>query len=429
VRWLDRVGRLRPDVSPVRESRDFRLLWSGGAAFYLGGFAAYVAMPVQVYQLTGSNLAVAGLGLAELLPLVLAGLYGGALADRIDRQRLLVAAGAAQILLTCLLTVNAFLAEPRVWAVYLLGALLTGAQSLQRPAREALEPETVREEQIPAASALSAFMTQLGMLIGPALGGLIIAYAGVGWCFLVNLVALVVATRLFASMGSHPTPDRSPPPSLADIRDGFVYASRRPELLGTYVLDLIAMVMALSTVLFPAIALDLFDRPSLVGLLYSAGAVGSLLAMATSGWTSDVHRHGQAIVYAAAAWGGAVALAGLMPNIWLMILCFTLAGGADMVSAIFRTTMWNQAVPDHIRGRLMGVETITSSVGPVGGQVRAGVTADLWTVRGAICSGGLMCLVGVAAAGWWLPSFWEYDDRTNAYARRHRSGRADSTPF
>ncbi len=420
----ERLGALRVDLTPLRASRDFRLLFWAGTVFYLGGMVSYVAVPFQLYALTGSNLAVGALGIVELVPLVVFGLYGGALADHVDRRRLLVLTGAAQVLLTGLLALNAFAGTPRVWVIYTLGGLLAAVQSLQRPSREALEPRTVRHDQITAASALSSLGMQVGLLAGPAVGGLLLAYVGAGWCFVVDVAGLVVATVLFAAMRPYPHEQETSPPSLRGIREGLGYALRRRDLLGTYLVDLMAMLMAMPVVLFPALAQDVFGHPELLGLLYSAETVGSLLATATSGWTSRVHHHGRAIVLAATGYGAAIALAGLAPSMAAALVLFALAGAADMTSGIFRTTIWNQTVPDAMRGRLAGIEMLSYSLGPLGGQVRAGLVADAWSVRASIASGGALCVLGVAATACWLRDFWSYDTRTDEHAVRERNARA-----
>ena len=418
--WTDRLVGLRVDTTPLRTSRDFRLLFLAGTVFYLGGMVSYVALPYQVYRLTGSNFAVGALGLVELVPLLFFGLYGGALADHVDRRRLLVGTGVAQVLLTAVLMVNAF-GPQRLWVIYVVGAALAAAGSLQRPSKEALEPRTVRHDQITAASALSSLGSQVGLLAGPAIGGVLVATVGVGWCFAVDVAGLVVATTLFAMMRPYPHTAETTPPCLKGIGEGLTYALRRRDLLGTYLVDMTAMVLAMPVVLFPALAEDVFRHPELLGLLYTAETIGSLVATATSGWTSRVHHHGRAIVTAAMTYGAAICLAGLAPSIGLAVALFALAGAADMISGIFRSTIWNQTIPDSMRGRLAGIEMLSYSVGPLGGQVRAGVVADLWTVRGAIASGGALCVVGVAATALWLRDFWSYDSRTDEHAARERS--------
>jgi MFS family permease len=342
----------------------------------------------------------------------------------LDRRKLLVGTGVAQVLLTGLLAVNAFLPHPHVWVIYAVAAVLAAAQSLQRPSREALSPLTVRHDQIPAASALSSLGMQAGLLVGPALGGGLLQVVGAGWCFLVDVTGLLVATALFAAMRPYPHQEETTPPSLRGIGEGLGYALRRRDLLGTYLVDIMAMLMAMPVVLFPALATDVFAHPGLLGVLYVAETVGSLLATATSGWASRVHHHGRAIVLAALVYGAAIALVGLAPDIWLALGCLALAGAADMISGIFRATIWNQTIPNRMRGRLAGIEMLSYSLGPLGGQARAGLVADAWTVRGSITSGGLLCVVGVAATAAWLRDFWGYDARTDEHAVREREQRA-----
>ncbi len=421
--WTDRLRALRMDLTPWRSSRDFRVLMIAGTTFYFGALVSYVAIPYQIFTITGSNFAVGAVAIVELVPLVVFGLYGGALADHVDRRRLLIACGLAQAVLMGVLAINAFSDDPSIPLIFVVAALLTSASSLQRPSREALLPRTVEHDQITAANALDSFGIQLGVLVGPAVGGLLIAYVGIGWCFVVDVAALTVACLLYLLMGHYPHRAETTPPSLAGIAEGLRYAVRRKDLLGTYVVDIACMLLAMPLVLFPALAEVIFDRPELLGLLYSAETVGAVLATLTSGWTGRVHHHGRAVVLAAAAYGGFVALAGLMPSIWLVAGCLALAGSADMISGVFRGTVWNQTIPESMRGRLAGIEMLSYSVGPLGGQVRAGVTADLWSVRGSIVSGGLACIAGVALTTAWLREFWAYDARTDEHALAERAAR------
>lgn len=411
------------DVTPLRESRDFRLLFVAGTVFYFGAMVSYVAIPFQVYRLTGSNLLVGAIGVVELVPLVVFGLYGGALADHVDRRRLLVGCGVAQAVLTAVLGANAFREDPSLPVIFVVSGLLAAASAMQRPSREALMPRTVRHDQITAGNALTGLGMQVGVLVGPAVGGLLIAFVGIGWCFVVDVVGLCVATLMYVAMRPYPHREETTPPSLAGIGQGVRYALRRRDLLGTYLVDVAAMFLATPVVLFPALAEDVFARPELLGLLYSAETVGALVATALSGWTSRVHHHGRAIVLAASVFGLFVGLAGLMPNLWLVALCLALAGAADMVSGIFRTTVWNQTIPESMRGRLAGIEMLSYSVGPLGGQVRAGLVADAWSVRGSIVSGGFACVAGVAITAAWLRDFWTYDERTDPHAVAERERR------
>jgi MFS family permease len=424
VSWLHRIRALSMDLTPLKESQDFRLLFSAGTVFYLGGMITYVAIPYQLYTLTGSNAAVGLVGLVELFPLIVFGLYGGALADHVDRRKLLIACGLSQAVLTALLALNAFQDQPRVWPLYVISFFLAAAQSMQRPSKEALLPRTVEHDQLVAANALDSFGMQAGVLVGPAIGGLMLAHVGADWCYLVDVVALLVASVLFAAMASYPHRDETTPPSLAGIGEGLRNAFSRRDLLGTYLVDIAAMLLAIPVVLFPALAEDIFRRPELLGLLYSAETVGALLATATSGWTSRIRHHGRAIVIAAACYGLFIGLAGLAPTIWLAMAGFALAGAADMISAVFRSTVWSQTIPEAMRGRLAGIEMLSYSLGPLGGQVRAGFVADLWTVRGSIASGGFACVAGVGVTAVVLRDFWRYDARTDEHARAEKLRRS-----
>ena len=422
--WADRFRAVRMDTRPLRESRDFRLLFVAGTVFYLGGMVSYVAIPFQIYDLTGSNFAVGAVALVELVPLIVFGLYGGALADHVDRRKLLIWTGVAQAAFTGILAVNAFRDEPSLWVIFGVAGLLQSSSALQRPSREALMPRTVKHDQITAGQALTSLGMQIGVLVGPAIGGLLVAYVGIGWCFLVDICALLVATLMYVAMRPYPHIAETTPPSLAGIADGMRYALSRRDLLGTYIVDLAAMMLAMPVVLFPALAAEVFARPELLGLLYTAETIGALAATALSGWTSRVHHHGRAIVVAAAAYGLMIALAGVMPSIWLVALFLALSGAADMISAVFRGTVWNQTIPEQMRGRLAGIEMLSYSVGPLAGQVRSGLVADAWTVRGSITSGGLACVAGVTLTALWLRDFWDYDERTDPHAIAERELRA-----
>lgn len=410
----DRLRAMRVDLTPL-SYRDFRLLFFAGTVFYLGGMVSYVAIPFQVYRLTGSNFAVGAIGLVELVPLIVFGLYGGALADHVDRRKLLVWTGVGQAVITAVLGWNAFREDPSIPLIFVLAGLLAATSSMQRPSREALMPRTVPHDKIMAGQALTSLGMQLGVLVGPLIGGLLVAYVGIGWCFVVDVVGLAIATLLFVAMRPYPHRAETTPPSLAGIGQGITYALGRRDLLGTYLVDIVCMLLAMPVVLFPALAEEVFESPQLLGLLYSAETVGALLATALSGWTARIHHHGRAIVLAAAAYGLFVGLAGLMPSIWLVLAFFMLSGAADMISGVFRGTVWNQSIPEGMRGRMAGIEMLSYSVGPLGGQVRAGITADLWTVRGAIASGGFACVAGVAITAALLRDFWTYDARTDEH--------------
>ncbi len=396
------------DTGPLRRHRDFRLLFAGQGVTFLGSMVTYVALPYQAYQLSGSSLVVGLLGIAELCPLLLTAFLGGALADARDRRRMLLLtelalAGASGVLLA-----NAVLPHPQLWLLFVAAAALAGLDGLQRPSLEALTPRLVDRDEIPSASAISSFRMTIGMIAGPALGGLLIAGFGLPTTYAFDLLTFLVSLLLLRQMRAAPPATDQASVSLRSIAEGLRYAGSRRVLLGTYTVDIVAMFFGMPMALFPAFARE-FGGAGVLGLMYAAPSVGSLLATLTSGWTSHVHRHGAAICFAAAGWGIAVAAAGLAPNLALALLGLTAAGAADMISGIFRSTVWNQTIPDHLRGRLAGIEQVSYSTGPLLGNVESGLVASLAGVRGSIVSGGALCVVGVIIAAVALPTFWRYD--------------------
>jgi MFS family permease len=308
--------------------------------------------------------------------------------------------------------------------VYVLGGLLSTAYALQRPSRDALLPRVVTHDELPAATALSSLAMQVGSLAGPISGGILVGTLGVPWGYAVDVGGLTIATLLYAFLRPYPPIGDGEPPSVRGIASGLRYAVGRRDLLGTYVIDMVGMFMAMPIVLFPAFASDVLREPATLGLLYTAEGIGSLAATLLSGWTGRVHHHGRAVVLAAMTWGAAIAVAGLAPNVWLAVLFLAISGGADMISGLFRSVIWNQTIPPEMRGRLAGIEMLSYSIGPLGGQARAGLVADLTSVRTSIVSGSILCVVGVAATATWLRSFWAYDSRTDEHAVRARERRA-----
>ncbi|MEZ5115436.1 MAG: MFS transporter [Candidatus Nanopelagicales bacterium] len=412
------------DVSPLRTSRDFRLLFSSGMVTYLGSTMTMVALPFQVAEQTGSYVAVGLIGLAELVPLVAFGLYGGALADSVDRRRIAVITELGALLLALVLLLNAALPSPSLLLLYVVAMLFAVVDGLQRPSLEAIVPRVVRHDQLAAAGILSSLKWNTGSILGPAVAGLLIAWIGVGSVYAVDAVTFALSLALLLRLRPvPPTADRTQRPSLRHIAEGLRYAAGRRDLLGTYAVDIAAMTFAFPYALFPFVAAE-FDAPWSLGLLYAAGAVGGLLITATSGWVPRVHRHGRAIVLAAAVWGLAIAAVGLSPTIWFVLGFLVVAGAADMVSGQFRLLMWNQTIPDEMRGRLAGVELLSYSIGPLLGQVRASTVAQLTSLRMSLASGGVLCVVASGVLAACLPSLWKYDDRTDPNAVRERARRS-----
>ncbi len=420
-----RLRKVLPDVGALRNSRDFRLLFGSGIISLLGSMTTMVALPFQVARLTGSFVSVGLLGLFELAPLVVFGLWGGALADAVDRRKLILWTETAQCVLSCLLLTNALLPRPAVWPIFVIAMLFATADGLQRPSMDALVPRIVDDQDLPSAAAWGSLKWQVGAIAGPSLGGLLIATAGPSVAYGFDAATFVVSVLILLRLRPVPPLATAEAASWRGIRVGLTYAASRRDLLGTYLIDLVAMIFAYPVSLFPFLAIEL-HAPWSLGLLYAAPSVGSLVASGTSGWTSRSHRYGRAIVVAAICWGLSMACVGLVHNVALTLLFLALAGGADMVSGLFRHLLWNKSIPDELRGRLAGVELVSYSVGPQLGQVRASVTAQLTSLRTSIGIGGIACAVTCIGLAFALPTLWEFDDRTDVNVRQ-RSGNEDST--
>lgn len=416
------LSAILPDLSPWRSSRDFRLLWIQGIVTYFGSFMAMVALPLQIKDLTGSPLAVGVMGAVELVPLVVFGLYGGALADAVDRRKLILGTEAGLGLLAVILLVNALLPDPMLWPLYVVAAGVSALAGLQRPALDSLMARIVPHDQLTAAAALNALRWQLGAIVGPALAGLVVAYAGHAPAYAITVVGFVASVLLCLRLASAPPAHDAEKPSLRGIAEGARYAWSRPVLLGTYAIDLAAMFFAFPNTIFPFLADDL-DAEWALGLMYAAGSVGSVLLSLTSGWTSRVRRHGLFVVFGAAGWGLAIAAAGWFSNVWLVLLCLAFAGAGDMLSGLGRSTIWNQTIPEELRGRLAGIEVLSYSVGPQLGQVRAGAMAGWTGTRPAIWSGGVACVAAVGLLATALPKLLTYDAETDEDAVRRRAQR------
>jgi MFS family permease len=399
------------DLSLLRRRRDYRLLVVGYTVSFFGSMFTQVALAVQVYDLTGSTFAVGMLGVAEFVPIVALALVGGALADAFDRRKLIWGAELTAALVSAALVVNALLDEPRVWVLFGAAAIFAGATAVLRPPLDALMPRLVERDELKTASALYGSLGNLAMIAGPALAGVLIAATGVGVAYGLDLISFLASLTAFALMRTPPPPPDAAPPSLRGILDGLRYAGSRQELLGSYLIDINAMFFGMPFALFPALA-DRYGGTQVVGLLWAAPGVGALLAMVTSGWASRVHRNGRAITFAAAGWGLAIACFGLAESLWLALLFLALAGAADGISGIFRGALWNETIPDHMRGRLAGVEMISWSSGPLLGNARAGVGASLFGLRASVFGGGLVVVAGSIALALALPRFWSYDSRS-----------------
>lgn len=413
--------RLLADLSPLRESRDYRLLFAGGGVSYLGRQLTVVAIPYQVYLMTGSSLAVGLTGLAAVGPLIGLSLVGGAIADAVDRRRLLL---VVQVLLAATsvgLALNASADQPALWPLYVLGALSAGLTGVDLPTRNAMIPNLVSREQFPAAAALGQILFQVGQVVGPALAGLVISRIDIAAAYWLDAASFAGAFALIAAIRPQPPHEGGTRASLASIGEGLRYVRGRRLLLGTFLIDIDAMVFGMPRALFPALGTGLYGGGAVaVGLLYAAPGAGALLGALFTGWVGRVRRQGRAVIVAVLAWGAAIAGFGLTPWLPLGLVLLAVAGAADVISAVFRNTILALSVPDNLRGRLSSVHIAVVTGGPALGDAEAGAVAAATSPQVSVVSGGLACLLGVAVLHRLLPELARYDSSAEG---QHEAGR------
>lgn len=398
------------DAGPLRRHRDFRLLFIGRSVSFFGSMITFVAVPYQVYQLSHSTLLVGTLGLVELAALLVFAMLGGAMADAADRRTMVLLSEAGLLLGSLLMAGNSVLARPQLWLIFAVALLWGSLDAVQRPSLDAMLPRLVEREELAAAGALMSLRGTLGMVAGPALGGVLITLIGLPLTYMVDVATFVVGLACLFLMKAVPPPVDAERPSLRRVVEGLRYARSRPELIGTYVVDIVAMTFGMPMALFPAIAQGL-GGPGVLGLLYAAPAVGSFLFFATSGWARHFHRHGLGVIIGATVWGFAIIGFGIAPGLVGALFFLTLAGAGDGMSGLYRSLIWNQTIPDSLRGRLASIELLSYSIGPTLGNFEAGVVGSVFSVRASVLSGGILTVVGCVICAAVLPAFRQYDHR------------------
>jgi MFS family permease len=400
------------DVRPLRASAPYRRLFFGNTVAQLGQQMTNVAIAIQVYALTQSSFYVGLVGVFALVPLVALGLYGGAIADAVDRRTLALVASAGLWVVSIALAVQAFLGSGAVWFLYVCVAVQSGFYAVNNPARSAMVPRLLDRELLPAAAALNMASFNLGFTFGPLLGALVIQWQGFGAAYAIDVVTFSAAYYALVRMPRMPPLAGSPRAGLKSVVDGLRFLKRSPNLRMTFVLDLCAMVLAQPRALFPALAYKVYGGGAgVVGLLQSAPAAGAVVAFLFSGWVSRVNRQGLAIAIAVVVYGAAVGAVGLTSLLWLGLVFLAISGMADMVSAAYRSTILQVAAPDQMRGRLQGVFIVVVAGGPRAGDFLAGSVATAAGERLALVLGGLACIVGVVTACALSPRFLRYDGR------------------
>jgi MFS family permease len=408
------VSRFALDLTPLRRYPAFRRLWFGQGISFIGTEIAEVALAYQMYQLTGSKLAVGLISLTHLVPLLTLTVIGGAIADAVDRSRLMLIQQLGMVTGSLGLAVNAAVSEPRVWALYASQLVISSSFSIGVGAQRSMTPQLVDEHNFISASALNSVTSQFGAVGGPALAGVLLKFVELKWIYLgdtLSYIGALIAVAVLPRLVAREDADR---PSLQSIREGFRYVRRQPVILGFFLVDTNAMIFGMPSALFPAVATDRFHDPSLVGYLYTAPAAGALLVSLLSGPLRHVRRQGLGVVLAASLWGAAIAAFGFAHQFWLALVLLGLAGLADQISAILRSVMLYRITPTELLGRVSGIEFMQVAAAPSIGNLEAGALATATSLTFAIVSGGVVCVAGCALLGLAFPALVRYDAQADA---------------
>ena len=405
------LPRLRPDLAPLRDSRDFRLVVIGSFLSGLGGQATLVALPYQVYVQTRSALLVGLLGAVELAPLIAAALLGGAIADRVDRRKLLLLDQVGLVLTASGLAVAAAIGHPAVGTLYVLAALLAAFVSLENVVVAAIVPNLVDRRQLRGALALEYGLGTLTMVVGPAIGGLVISALGLTWAYAIDAISCAAMVVTVLPIAPQPPHEVAPHERLRDsIVEGLRYVRSNEALLGSFAIDLVAMTFGMPRALFAVLSVGVYHAGAAgTGLLYSAMAAGATVGAMTTGWLPHARRLGRVVIWAVVVWGTTIAVAGLAQTLWLAAALFAAAGAADSVSAVCRTTINQTVTPERMRGRMSAVYSLVVTGGPRLGDIESGAVAGATSARFSVFSGGVLCVIGVAAVVIAFPALLRYD--------------------
>ena len=404
------VRRLAVDLGPLKRYPAFRRLFVGQTISTFGSEVAAVAAPFQLYQLTHSTLQVGLLSLCELFPLLTLTIVGGAIADAVDRRRMLLVTEVLLALVALGFAYNASLAEPKVWAIYVLVTLAMSVFSLGVAGMNTVIPRLVQPHELAAANAIENVYGSTTNVAGPALGGALIAVVGLKGAYLLDAGTFAASLWSVWRLPPLPVAENAERPSWQTVKEGFRFVRRKKVLLGMFLVDSNAMVFGMPRALFPALAINRFDGGAgALGLMYAAPYAGALISSLLSGWIGHVRRQGLIVAVAAALWGAAIAVFGFAETFWLALLLLAAAGAADNVSAVLRGTILWTVTPDELRGRVSGIEFAQVAATPALGNVEAGLVASLTSLRFSIVSGGFLCIVGTVLVALAVPAFTRYD--------------------
>jgi MFS family permease len=416
ARRRDRLRGLIVDVEPLRRDRDFRLLWIGQVVSGLGRQVTTIVLPYQLYVLTGTPLAIGALALVQVVPIMAFSLGGGVVADAVDRRRLLLLTQAGLAAASVALAGLALLPATPVLAIYAVAFVAAGLGAIDQPARSSAVPRLVPRERLPAAIALGQLNFQAAGVVGPAIGGLVLATLGIAACYVFDAITFAAAIGALLLIAPIPPAHGAVRPSLAAIAEGLRFARRRRAILATFAVDLNAMIFGMPTALFPVLALDVFRvGPAGLGLLAAAPAAGAVIGALLTGWVGRVRRTGRAVLWASAGWGLAIVAFGLCTFSFPLALVFlAVAGAADVITAVLRSAIVQLITPDELRGRVTSIHILVVTGGPRLGDVEASAVASLAGAQLSVVSGGLLCLVGLAAIVRSFPELAAFDMRKAA---------------
>jgi MFS family permease len=412
--WRQTASRLAIDIRPLRQSAAYRRLWFAQGVSFIGTEIAEVALAYQMYQLTGSTLAVGLISLTHLVPLLTLTVIGGAFADAFDRRRVMLVQQIGMAAGSLGLAANAALTHPHVWALYLAQLVISSSFSLGVGAQRSMTPQLVQEEHFIAASALNSITSQFGAVGGPALAGILIKLVDLKWIYLgdsLSYAGAIVAVALLPRLVAIEHADR---PSWSSVVAGFRYLRSQPVILGFFLVDTNAMIFGMPSALFPAIATHRFGDPALVGYLYMAPSAGALLVSLLSGPLRHVRRQGLGVIIAASLWGLAIAAFGFAEQFWLALVLLGLAGFGDQVSAILRSVMLYSITKKEMLGRVSGIEFMQVAAAPAIGNLEAGALAAATSLRFSIVSGGVACVAGCFVLALAFPALVRYHAKANA---------------
>ncbi len=392
----------------LRRNKNYRKLFTAQMISYLGSMMTYMAVPYQIYELTKSSFWVGILGTLQLLPLLIFGLIGGVYADKFERKKILITAEVYLAVAALGLFINAFSSQPSIFLLFFLSITMSAVNGFHRPAMEAMTQQLVDRDDLLQVGTLNSFKFGFCAIAGPALSGLLIAIYGVKVSYFIDFVTFAVSIILLKQVVTHKHVALEKTVStISSIKDGFKYATSRPELVGTYVVDILAMIFAMPMALYPAMAAS-WGGAKAAGWLYSAIPAGSLFISLFSGWTHHITRKGKAVIISATIWGFAIIALAFADNLYLAFLCLFAAGVADMSSGIFRGAIWNETIPQDRRGRLASIEMLSYMSGPMLGNARAGFVATQTSNYFSILSGGIICVLACVLCIFMLPRFWFY---------------------